>query len=104
MFNVRVFFNVTEVPFETPRITSIFSWDYPHGMYTIGGGQNTDPQSMGYPCGLFIWTTLKWTTPLKFSYFWLGNLVNQPLEFQVSFSSIMTLNGTGFTQFLNPNH
>ena len=31
----------------------------------IGGGQNTDPQSMDYPHGL--WTTLKWTTPLKFS-------------------------------------
>ena len=25
------------------------------------------PQSMDYPYGLLIWTTLKWTTPLKFS-------------------------------------
>ena len=30
----------------------------------MGGGQNTDPQSMDYPRGL--WTTLKWTTPLNF--------------------------------------
>ena len=31
----------------------------------IGGGQNTDPQSMDYPHGLR--TTLKWTMPLEFT-------------------------------------
>ena len=32
-------------------------------LFTCGGGQNTDPQSMDYPNGLPKWTTLKWTTP-----------------------------------------
>ena len=71
VFNVRVIFNATEVPFRAPRIAAILSWDYPPGMYTIIGGQNIDPQSMDYPPppvhGLPIWTTVKWTTPLKFS-------------------------------------
>ena len=67
VFNVRVIFNTTEVPFRAPRIAAILSWDYPPGMYTIVGGQNIDPQSMDYPPGLPIWTTVKWTTPLKFS-------------------------------------
>ena len=43
VFNVRVIFNLTEVPFGAPRIAAILSWDYPPGMYTIVGGQNTDP-------------------------------------------------------------
>ena len=67
VFNVRVIFNVTEVPFGAPRVAAVLSWDYPPGMYTIVGRQNIDPQSMGYPPGLPIWTTVKWTTPLKFS-------------------------------------
>ena len=49
VFNVRVIFNATEVPFRAPRIAAILSWDYPPGMYTIVGGQNIDPQSMDYP-------------------------------------------------------
>ena len=49
VFNVRVIFNATEVPFRAPRIAAILSWDYPPGMYTIIGGQNIDPQSMDYP-------------------------------------------------------
>ena len=49
VFNVRVIFNATGVPFGAPRIAAILSWDYPPGMYTIIGGQNIDPQSMDYP-------------------------------------------------------
>ena len=67
VFNVRVIFNATEVPFRAPRIAAILSWDYPPGMYTIVGGRNIDPQSIDYPRELPIWTTIKWTTPLKFS-------------------------------------
>ena len=29
-------------------------------------GKTSDPQSIDYPHGLPIWTTLKWTTALKF--------------------------------------
>ena len=32
VFNVRVIFNVTEVPFGAPRVAAILSWDYPPGM------------------------------------------------------------------------
>ena len=54
VFNVRVIFNVTEVPFGAPRVAAILSWDYPPGMYTIVGGQNIDPSP--------------WTTPLDYQY------------------------------------
>ena len=67
VFNVRVILNAIEVPFAAPRIAAILSWDYSPGMYTIVGGQNIDPQSMDYPPGLPIWTTVKQTAPLKFS-------------------------------------
>ncbi|CAH3171044.1 unnamed protein product, partial [Porites evermanni] len=41
VFNVRVIFNVTEVPFGAPRIAAILSWDYPpdaHVRLTKTGG------------------------------------------------------------------
>ena len=43
----------------------------------IGGGQNTDPQSMDCPHGLPIWTTLKWTTYTEVYSVGLRNGVNQ---------------------------
>ncbi|CAH3120643.1 unnamed protein product [Porites lobata] len=33
VFNVRVIFNVTEVPFRAPRVAAILSWDYPPDAY-----------------------------------------------------------------------
>ena len=51
VFNIRVIFNAIEVPFGAPRIAAILSWDYPPGMYTIVGGQNSP-----------------WTTPLDYPY------------------------------------
>ena len=57
VFNVRVVFNATEVPFGAPRTAAILSWDYPPGMYTIVGGQNIEPPVHGLP---------RWTTHMDY--------------------------------------
>ena len=59
------------------------------------------PQSMDYPRGLSQWTTQKWTTLLKIRD---QGLETEWIKFQVSFSSIVALNGTWLTQFANPDH
>ena len=57
VFNVRVIFNATKVPFGAPRVAAILSWDYPPGMYTIVGGQNIEPPIHGLP---------RWTTHMDY--------------------------------------